>query len=504
MSRSDRTILEGSWPRRGIAFENSIQAYFRIVLWSILFAVSSAAGHAAEFVIPTANSQPSAMAVGADGNLWFTEFLGNKIGRITPAGVITEFDLSGNVQPSGIAAGPCGDGAQCLWFTERLGNKIGRITLTGVITEFPLPLPSSLPGAIALGPDGNLWFTENAGRIGRITPSGAITEFTIPTALSAPMGITAGPDGNLWFTENQTNKIGRITPTGAFTEFPIATAGFPGGIAAGPCGDGTRCLWFTERIGNRINRMTTAGVITGFPVPTAGGFPDGITEGKDGNMWFAEAAGKIGRITPAGVITEFVVPTANSQPSGIASSADTTLWYTQNSTNKIGTVVPPVTPTTPLPPPPASQAVYTAPAGQLPPAAIEQVDTAGSTFEKATIKVTFNIANAFQSLTATTGFAAGESNVYVVALVPGSVFGSAAPFVFVKPKAPGNWGVLQFPIAAFLEGIVQNSANTRIVIEILSDTNMTSLLGTEFYIGYGTSDTEMLTAGRYRGVFKVQ
>jgi hypothetical protein len=33
---------------------------------------------------------------------------------------------------------------------------------------------------------------------------------------------------------------------------------------------------------------------------------------------------------------------------------------------------------------------------------------------------------------------------------------------------------------------------------------MTSLLGTEFYLGYGTSDDEMLSSGRYRGVYKVQ
>ena len=42
------------------------------------------------------------------------------------------------------------------------------------------------------------------------------------------------------------------------------------------------------------------------------------------------------------------------------------------------------------------------------------------------------------------------------------------------------------------------------VIEILTNTAINSLPGTEIYIGYGSSDTEMLTAGRYRGVYKVQ
>src|ERR1700724_579459 len=78
-----------------------------------------------EFTIPTANSTPSFIAAGPDGNLWFTEVSRDKIGRITTAGVITEFAITtANSQPFGIATGPDGN----LWFTEYNGNKIGRIT----------------------------------------------------------------------------------------------------------------------------------------------------------------------------------------------------------------------------------------------------------------------------------------------------------------------------------------------------------------------------------------
>ena len=95
---------------------------------------------------------------------------------------------------------------------ESQGNKVGRITPAGVITEFPIPTASSLPWAITPGPDGSLWFTERTGnKIGRITPAGVITEFPIPTANSQPYNIVTGPDGNLWFTE-YVGKIGRISP----------------------------------------------------------------------------------------------------------------------------------------------------------------------------------------------------------------------------------------------------------------------------------------------------
>ena len=48
-----------------------------------------------------------------------------------------------------------------------------------------------------------------------------ITEFQVPTAGSGPAAITLGPDGNLWFTENLRDNIGRITPSGVFTEFAL-------------------------------------------------------------------------------------------------------------------------------------------------------------------------------------------------------------------------------------------------------------------------------------------
>ena len=55
-----------------------------------------------------------------------------------------------------------------LWFTEYDGNKIGRITPDGKITEYAIPTYQGLPDSIAAGPDNNIWFTEDRGKIGRI------------------------------------------------------------------------------------------------------------------------------------------------------------------------------------------------------------------------------------------------------------------------------------------------------------------------------------------------
>jgi streptogramin lyase len=109
---------------------------------------------------------------------------------------------------AGITAGPDGN----LWFTESPGNRIGRITPAGVVTEFSTGI-TSYPSRITAGPDNNLWFT-GSNSIGRITPAGVVTEFSTGiTAGSYPTGITVGPDNNLWFTEwgDNVDRIGRVS-----------------------------------------------------------------------------------------------------------------------------------------------------------------------------------------------------------------------------------------------------------------------------------------------------
>ncbi|WP_210200102.1 hypothetical protein [Bradyrhizobium sp. ARR65] len=134
-------------------------------------------GALTEFPIPSENSSPGGITTGPDGALWFTEPVGGKIERITTDGKITEFALPNpDAQPWGITTGP--DGA--MWFTQAscvrqpgphctIGNKIGRITTTGSITEFAVPSDGSGPHSITTGPDGALWFTEYyRSRVGRL------------------------------------------------------------------------------------------------------------------------------------------------------------------------------------------------------------------------------------------------------------------------------------------------------------------------------------------------
>lgn len=159
-----------------------------------------------EFAIATPGSQAWDMTVGPDQNLWFTEYFGNNVGRISMTGALQEFPVADG-GPTGIILGPGSN----LWLTENLGNKIDRMTTKGTITQFAVPPPGANPLEICTGPDGNLWYVlqSSASEIGRVTPSGVFTQFPIASARD----ITLGSDGNLWFTDPADNQIVRLEIT---------------------------------------------------------------------------------------------------------------------------------------------------------------------------------------------------------------------------------------------------------------------------------------------------
>src|SRR5438445_611851 len=49
--------------------------------------------------------QPQGIATGPDGNVWFTEAGAGRIGRMTPAGALTEFNLPSVPPPAGSGPG---------------------------------------------------------------------------------------------------------------------------------------------------------------------------------------------------------------------------------------------------------------------------------------------------------------------------------------------------------------------------------------------------------------
>ena len=183
----------------------------------------TATGAITEFALPHPASSPTTIALAPDGTVWFTQSNGNRIGRMNPDGSgLTEFDVpTADSSPRIIALGADGN----MWFVELngtidgrvvAGNRVGRITMQGEITEFPIPSAAGSPTNVAVGPDRNVWYTKGAS-LGRVAADGTITEFALDANARA-VGLTAGSDrqpparlaNRLWYADGNGNKIGYL------------------------------------------------------------------------------------------------------------------------------------------------------------------------------------------------------------------------------------------------------------------------------------------------------
>jgi hypothetical protein len=145
----------------------------------------SPAGAITYFHLPSGSNPANSLEIttGPDGNLWFTEVSRPAIGRITPQGVVTEFPLA--FGPRSITAAHDGN----LWFTYP--HQIGKITPAGQITLFDLPNEVPFPVHIAAAPDGHLWVIDGtSGYVGKFTPP-PLAAPTL-TGLQPPFGPSTG------------------------------------------------------------------------------------------------------------------------------------------------------------------------------------------------------------------------------------------------------------------------------------------------------------------------
>lgn len=307
----------------------------------------------AEWAVPTVNpatgtSYPNSIVAGPDGALWFTEWDGNKIGRITTSGSITEFanGITPMSNPSIIRVGPGGN----LWFSESNGSPPGctrsavaKITTAGVVTEYSGGIDACAdPYGIVSAPDGNIWFIgafDGQGLYKLAPSSSSSTPATLVNHASPNAqanNIIVGPDGNLWFAEVG-GAIGKYTfATGAVTEYPVPSPDSqPYDIVNGPDGN----MWFTEYYGGSIGRVTPAGVVTEFSAGLSpGSGPNGITMGSDGNLWFVDAntggLGSLNPLNPAAGGHEYLIPASTinggaPSPLFITTGSDGNLWFTE-------------------------------------------------------------------------------------------------------------------------------------------------------------------------------
>src|SRR5918998_2286310 len=279
----------------------AVVAGLALALGVMLSAAQAApVGMLKQFKVPTAGSSPEHITQASDGNFWFTESFVNdqnatphKVGRITPGGEVTEFNVCDFCFPTDIVQGSDG----ILYFTKN-DASLGRITTDGtVLSDIPGVFSSNGNGLDAHADD--IWFADfNNHSVWRYDiPTETFTEFPAPNTV--PLDVAVGANGTVWFTDGN-GQIGRLdldspaSATGIVTEIDVE--GFPREINIASDG----AVWFTERFTpqavGRIDPATNE--VTLFPAD--GGPLDIAPAGPDGSMWFTRTTGgNIARISPA-------------------------------------------------------------------------------------------------------------------------------------------------------------------------------------------------------------
>ena len=215
---------------------------------------------------------PLFLVTGPDGNVWFTNFAGDSVNSYDPATQeLLFYGLPVGDNPTRITVGPDGE----IWFaetgpTEGDPNDVGPTAIAEITTDglgslnaYALPVADSDPTGVALGPDGNVWFTENAtADVRNVTAEGLVSSPAAASTSSAmPTGIVNGPDGNLWYAETGADKIARLTPAGVLTEFPVTAGSEPVDLVVGNDGE----LYFTEWLSGKIGKMEMVGTSSNAP-----------------------------------------------------------------------------------------------------------------------------------------------------------------------------------------------------------------------------------------------
>jgi hypothetical protein len=149
--------------------------------------------------------------------------------------------------------------------------------------------------ALAVGPDGNLWFTElnNAtgatnNDFGYVTAAGAIKEFPVAKSDGDVTGIAAPADGKIYFRAGD-DLVGATTAGAIFLTQSLGKGSSTAShdLITGPDGN----LWFTESFNDQIGVAYVAGGVVGTVTATGGKAVAGVTVFLDAKHTGAYASG---------------------------------------------------------------------------------------------------------------------------------------------------------------------------------------------------------------------
>ncbi|MGA2875686.1 MAG: SMP-30/gluconolactonase/LRE family protein [Nitrososphaerales archaeon] len=300
--------------------------------------------------LPT--TTPNAIAVDAQGNVWFTLENQSSLAELNPTtGKIQEFPIPVHAKGSTTTWGIVVDNTRGLvWFTEQVSNSVWSFSIsTHKFVQYELKSPISFPFGIALDEQGNVWFTEFFGnKIGEITTSGVLTEIPIPLeGYIEPSSITVDSTDKVWFTLPGENSTGSYFDGQFSIQNLTGLALIPVGISVDSQGN----IWLTQHGPSFISEFNPAThyfktISTSVPGVFGTSLPYFDYVDLNGNVWFNEHYGNaMAEFVPSNnTLLEYFIPTRITYAGNISGMLTSNLspsgqpWYTEFFAGKVGTI----------------------------------------------------------------------------------------------------------------------------------------------------------------------
>jgi virginiamycin B lyase len=221
--------------------------------------------------------------------------------------------------PTAVAVGPDGT----VWFTIGFADAVGMIR-DGKLQRLPKSKKNVEPVGLAVDADGAAWYIDPTEvLISRIVPSGEIKSFPLGTPIARLGRLAVAPDGAVWFAESTTYGFTRLKDGVLTRNVPKSVRGGPYGVTVDAKGN----VWGTLQSGNQLVKISPGQEIAEYEIPTPGSSPSDVAADGAGNIWVVEFRGnKIAKFSD-GKFSEFDVPGEWSGLSGIAAAADGSVWF---------------------------------------------------------------------------------------------------------------------------------------------------------------------------------
>lgn len=121
--------------------------------------------------------------------------------------------------------------------------------------EYHAPRADDIPAAVAIAPDGAVWFTlESSDAVG-VLRQGQIERVAIPGPLAQLGRLSAAPDGSVWFADSWGNSVTRLFDQRLEPHVAEKANAAPFGVAVQRDG----VVWATLQVANRLMRIEPSG-----------------------------------------------------------------------------------------------------------------------------------------------------------------------------------------------------------------------------------------------------